>query len=349
MSPPKPHLLLLDPDRYSIEARELLGTVADVVDGPLTRQELCERIGEFDVLVLRLSHRIDADLIGRAGRLKAVATNTTGLDHIDLVAARQHGIAVLSLRGELAFLETIVSTAELTWGLLLSLIRQIPAAHRSVLDGAWRRDDFVGRDLAGRTLGVVGCGRIGRKVAAYGAAFGMSVLAFDPDPRVIPSTVVACASLHELLGRSEVVTLHVTEGADTRGLIGTAELGLMRPGALLVNTSRGSVVDSEALLAALDSGQLAGAALDVVDGELAAGFPGHNRLIDFARRSRALVITPHIGGVSSDSWARTETFLAKKIVDFFAAPSLPSPATAGEGREGAADSGRSTGESKANR
>lgn len=320
MSPPKPRLLLLDPDRYSAEARALLETVADVVDGPLTRQELRNRVGDYDALVLRLSHQIDADVIGRADRLKVVATNTTGLDHIDLAAAQQRGIAVLSLRGELAFLETIVSTAELTWGLLLSLIRQIPAAHRSVLDGAWRRDDFVGRDLAGRTLGVVGCGRIGRKVAAYGAAFGMSVLAFDQDPQAIPSPVVACASLHELLDRSDVVTLHVTEGAETRGLIGAAELGRMRPGALLVNTSRGSVIDSEALLAALDSGRLAGAALDVVDGELADSFPRGNRLIDFACRNRALVITPHIGGVSSDSWARTETFLARKIVTFFTAP-----------------------------
>ncbi len=309
----RPRLLNLDPDRYSPAARAILDEVAEVVDGPLARTELEDRIGAFDALILRFSHRIDRDLIRRAPRLRLIATNATGTDHIDEVAAREHGISVISLRGETAFLETIPSTAELTWGLLLALTRRIPAAAADVVAGQWRRDLFTGRDLAGRRLGIIGCGRIGRKVARYGLAFGMTVAAFDREPIQIPGEVAAFADLGELFATSDVVSIHLPYTAETRHLIGGTLLARLPAGAVLINTARGAIVEEHALFSALTTGRLAGAALDVLDGETDAGFANTHPLIHYAATHSNLLITPHIGGASADSWRKTEEFIARRV------------------------------------
>jgi D-3-phosphoglycerate dehydrogenase len=221
-----------------------------------------------------------------------------------------HGIAVLSLRGERGFLDQVTATAELTWGLLLALTRRIPAASRAAAAGAWDRDAFRGHDVAGKRLGIVGLGRLGRIVAGYGRAFRMSVAAHDPQTDAWPESVARAESLQALLAQSDVLSLHLPLSRETTGLIDAKALSALPDGAILLNTSRGAIVDEGALLAALMSGRLAGAALDVLSDETAVAA---SPLIAFAKQHERLLITPHIGGASHEAMARTEIFMAEKL------------------------------------
>lgn len=307
-------ILIAEPEGYSPAARAIYEEVGQVDEGPLTRGELKHCLADYDALVVRLAHQIDAELLAYAPRLRAIVSPTTGLDHIDLEAAGRLGVTVLSLKGETDFLRSIPATAELTWGLLLALIRRIPHAFQSVLQSEWDRDAYKGHDLAGQALGIVGLGRIGERIARYGLAFGMRVLAYDPYRAGWVDGVERVESLPELLQQSSVLTLHVPLNEETRGMIGADELALLPQGALLVNTARGEVVDEAALLAALESGRLGGAALDVISGERSGGSPD---LVQYARRRENLLITPHIGGATVESMSATEVFMAKKFKDFW--------------------------------
>jgi D-3-phosphoglycerate dehydrogenase len=315
MTTDRVRILNLEPENYSAEALAVLQLLGEVEGGPLRREELLDCIGQYDVLIVRLAHQIDRAVLDRAGRLRAIVSATTGLDHIDVDYAASKGIAVLSLRGETDFLRRIPATAEHTWALLLALVRRIPAAHASVLAGEWQRDRFRGADLAGKTLGLLGLGRIGEKVAGYAQAFGMQVLACDPYRRGWIPGVERLADQAELLRRSQILSVHVPLNAETEGLIGAAELALLPVGALLVNTSRGQVLDEAALLAALESGHLGGAALDVLADERQANLV-ESPLVRYARTHDNLILTPHIGGATRESMAATEIFMAHKLRAF---------------------------------
>jgi D-3-phosphoglycerate dehydrogenase len=310
-------LLVAEARDFSPEAVEILGGFGTCDLRQLDRAQLLETLPDYDVLWVRLGLTIDREIIDAASRLKVIVTATTGVDHIDLDYALRRNIEVLSLRGETQFLDSIPATAEHTWGLLLALNRRIPWAFRSVCHGQWDRDRFRGHDLRGQTLGIIGLGRLGIQVARFGLVFGMRVLAFDPYRQVWPSDVIRCASLEALLSLSNVVSLHVPLNSETTGLIGTRELQLMRPGAILLNTSRGAVVDAEALLEALASGHLGGAALDVIPDERDEGSVERQRLLEYAANSHQLLITPHIGGATFESMAATEVFMCRKLVRFF--------------------------------
>lgn len=303
-------ILNVEPDEYSDEARSILIQIGSLVEKNMDRSELLQRIHEFDALIVRLRHQVDAELINAAPALKIIVSATTGLDHIDMEYAARKNISVLSLRGETEFLRTIPATAELTWGLLLALTRNIPSAHASVLNGAWQRDRFKGHELAGLRLGIVGLGRIGEKVAGYGSAFGMKVKAYDPYRTDAVSGVELKTSLAELLGDSDVLSIHVPLIQETVNLIGTKELNMLQRGSWLVNTARGAIVNEPALLDALKSGHLAGAALDVLSGERTNE---NSPLIEHAHTHPNLLLTPHIGGATCESMHSTEVFMANKL------------------------------------
>lgn len=306
-------ILNAEPLNYSEEARRVLQTIGSVDERCLNREELLRCLFNYDVLIVRLGFQVDRAVIDAGSRLQAIVTATTGLDHIDVPYAEKRGVAVLSLRGEVDFLRSIPATAEHAWALLLALIRRIPWAYDSVLDGHWQRDAFRGHNLSRRRLGILGLGRIGEKVARYGLAFGMSVSAYDPAPVAEISGVTLCVSLEELLRRSDVLSIHVPLNVRTEKLIGRAELAHVPPGALLVNTSRGGVLDEIALLEALAGNRLAGAALDVVADEREQPGSGREALIAYARSHTNLLITPHIGGATIESMRDTEIFMAQKL------------------------------------
>jgi D-3-phosphoglycerate dehydrogenase len=307
-----------EPDGYSVAARDVLSAFADVREVTARRQELLTALGGADGLIVRLGHRVDEELLAAAPRLRMVATATTGLNHIDLKAAARHGVTVLSLKGETAFLDTVTATAEHTWGLLLALVRHLPGALTQAMAGRWERDQFKGRELSGLTLGIVGYGRLGRMVAGYGRAFRMRILAADPSP-ISQDAGISYLPLPAVLAGADVVSVHVALNPETDGLLDTTAFAQMKSGTYLVNTSRGEILDECALLKALESGRLAGAALDVLRDEVASGqtMPANHPLLTYARTHDNLLITPHIGGATTDAMHKTEVFLANKIRCFY--------------------------------
>jgi D-3-phosphoglycerate dehydrogenase / 2-oxoglutarate reductase len=308
-------IVIAESTDFSAAAAEELRRIGEVAALPGDRAALMAALPDADVLWVRLRHRVDSEVLRVAPRLKYIVTNTTGLNHIDLEESKRLGIEVLSLRGETTFLDDVRATAELTVGLLLGLMRAVPAAASHVRAGGWDRDSFKGRELYGKTIGVVGYGRLGRIVARYVRAFDMRVLTTDPN--VAASAVgpeVTMVDLPELLRGSDVVTLHVALSPATVSLLGGAELDQMRRGSFLVNTSRGELLDEPALLRALESGHLAGAALDVLCGEQDLDLAIHP-LVRYAQAHTNLLITPHIGGCTWESLAKTEEFLARRLVD----------------------------------
>lgn len=312
-------ILNVEPLGFSSEALAILSQLGQVVEMPLNRSELLSQLSSYDVLIVRFGQRIDREVIDAGSRLKAIVTAATGVDHVDVDYARERGIEVLSLRGENEFLETVSAAAEHTWALLLALVRRIPQAFKSIRAGLWERDLFRGRELNGKRLGILGFGRIGRKVATYARAFGMDVAAYDPYARQWIKSVERSPTLSELLVRSEIISLHVPLNKETLKIISREELLLLPLGALVINTSRGEVLDETALVDCLEEGHLAGAAVDVICHENGnAGIP-QSLLVNYARAHENLLITPHIGGATDESMAKTEIFMAAKLARFLGA------------------------------
>ena len=260
-------------------------------------------MADFDALVVRSMTQVDADLLEAGRQLKVVGRAGIGVDNVDVVAATDRGILVVN-----APTANLVSATEHTFALLLALARNIPAAQASMSAGEWNRKQFLGSELHGKTLGVVGLGRIGQGVAARARAFGMSVVAYDPflDASAARRMDIELAELNEVIAVADVVTLHTPLTDQTRNLINEERLAKMRPNALLVNCARGGVVDEEALLAALEGGRLGGAALDVFAEEP----PTDLRLVNHPR----VVTTPHIGAQTREAQERVATETARMVL-----------------------------------
>ena len=255
--------------------------------------QLVARLREHEIVVAMRERTVfDAALLSQLPKLKLLVTTGMANASIDMDAARQQGVTVCGTRG------VVGPAAELAWALLLALARGIPAEVENLRAGGERWQLSVGTGLAGKTLGVVGLGKLGSLVAGYGRAFGMTVVGWSRNNTPERSAALGigfAATLDELLGRSDVVTLHLTLTSGTTGIIGARALGLMKPGALLVNASRGPLVDEVALVDALATGRIAGAALDVFDREpLPAVHP--------FRTLPNVVATPHLGYVTGETY-----------------------------------------------
>jgi len=309
-------ILVAEKSSFSLRGLESLGKIAPVEALDLTQAQLVQKVQDYEILVVRLGLKVDRPILAAGQALRVVGTPTTGLDHIDLQAAQERGVAVLSLKGERDFLDQVYATAEHTFALLLCLVRHVPAAFEAVKSYEWRRDLYRGNELSGKALGIVGCGRLGSMVARYAAAFGMRVLVYDPYQTRLPDGAVACSTLAELLEECDVVSIHVPLNPETEGMLATDQFLLLRPGAILINTARGAVVEETALLHALESGRLAGAAVDVICNEHAVSQGATNPLIEYARTHDNLIITPHIGGATQESIEKADLFIAKKIREY---------------------------------
>lgn len=247
---------------------------------------------QANVLVTSLNRQYSYD---ECKQFNVVASCTTGTDHID-----NRDIPIISLQGETEFLQDIWATAEMTWALIMSLVRRIPGAFDDVKQGHWNREAFQGIELRGKTLGIVGYGRVGRQVAKLAEAFGMNVLWYDKTTNL---------NLTYILQRSDIVSVHVPLSAETKGMFGTEQFKQMQPTAYFINTSRGAVVDESALITALCEKWIAGAAIDVAINEPDIW----NQLRIWHDR---LIITPHISGNTAESRKTTQLFIASKIVKY---------------------------------
>ncbi len=288
-----------------------LRRVAHVVELPADQATLLNRIPEFSAYFASLAVRVDRAVLERAGELKVIATPSTGLDHIDVAEAEARGIEIISLKNDVEFLQKVTATAELAWALLLAVVRKLPRATSAASRGEWGRDVFRGRQLSGKTLGVLGYGRLGRMVADFGHAFGMRVIACDPKP-VEPAAHVTMVDFGALLRESDVVSIHIHLTDDNRRLLNADAIAQMKRGAVLINTSRGAIVDEGALLDALARGHLSGVGTDVIDGEWDADLAAHP-MLRYAREHDNLVVTPHIGGVTHESQTMAMSHTAGKL------------------------------------
>jgi D-3-phosphoglycerate dehydrogenase len=315
-------VLHAEPARYDADLRGRLESVADVAwmscEQPAFDAALAG--GTFDAVFLRIGLELRAPAIAAAECLRVVVTPSTGLDHIDVDALAERGIELISLKGQEALLRGVSATAEHTWALLLAVLRELPTAVDDVRVGRWEREGHLGTELRGRTLGVIGIGRLGSMVVRYGLAFGMQVLVQDVDPSRLDDLPegVRAVGLDALLASSDVVTLHVPLDSSTTVLLDAARVRRMRPGAVLVNTSRGELVDEGALVEALRSGRLGGLGADVVTGEANwnGRVPSRQEIVALARTMPNVVVTPHIGGFARDAVRATrrhvtEAFLRK--------------------------------------
>lgn len=281
-----------------------------------TRERLLREIGSFDGYICSLRFRVDREVLDAAGgRLKLVATNSTGTDHLDLHLLEQRGIAVISNKNDREILNEVTSTAELAFSLLLTCARPLPECFESTRRGQWLRHAMGGRQISGKTLGIIGLGRLGTMMAEYGRAFRMRLLATDPTPEKFPEWVER-TDLDRLLQESDFVSLHVHLTEQTHHLLGVRELDRMKWGSCLINTSRGGLVNEDALISQMKAGRIAAAGLDVIDGEWLEDKSQHP-LIRYSRENPKLYITPHIGGATPEAGAITGRHLFRKVVQFF--------------------------------
>jgi len=265
-----------------------------------------ERLAPFQAILVRSASKLTAADIAAATVLRVIGRAGVGIDNIDLAAANQRRIAVISTPEA-----NTISTAELTFTLLLAAARRVPMAQRSLEQGLWKRNDFRGVELFGKTLGVIGFGRIGREVAVRARAFGMRVLAYDP---LIPAATIAhhhadAVDFTMALCQSDFITLHVPFNDSTNKIINGEALKLCKPGAYLINCARGGLIDEQAVRQALDSGQLGGVALDVFAQEPP---PKDHPLIGHPR----VVCLPHLGALTDEAQTRAATELAENVAAY---------------------------------
>ncbi len=294
-------------DKLSEAASEIFTSRGVEVDRKvgLSKEELLDIIGEYDGLAVRSATKVTPDVVAAANNLKVVGRAGIGVDNIDIPAATAKGIVVMNTP-----FGNSVTTAEHAIAMMLAMARQIPQANASTHAGKWEKSRFMGVELTGKTLGVVGCGNIGSIVASRAQGLRMRVVAYDPflsEDRALELGVER-VDLNTLLARADIVSLHVPMTDQTRNIINADAIARMRPGSRLVNCARGGLVDEAALKEALDSGHLAGAALDVFEEEPATDNPlfGHERLI----------ATPHLGASTTEAQEKVAHQVAEQMADY---------------------------------
>jgi phosphoglycerate dehydrogenase-like enzyme len=306
--------------KYQPENIKLLQREFDLRMLDTPAQDTPELLKDVEVLFAPLGYRADRAKIDACPKLAAIVSNTTGHPHIDVQYARSRGVYVACLKFAPEFLRTITATAELTWGLILALTRKIMPASRAVLKGEWDRRPYGASAMLSRmSLGIVGHGRLGTLVARYGSAFGMRVRYYDPQLERSSEGAERVDTLERLVESSDIVTVHVPHEADTERMFSREVFARFKPGAYFVNTSRGELLDWQALLESLESGRIAGAALDVFEGEFEPGFAdtfGVHPVLDYARSHDNILLTPHIAGSTVDAWRLTENHAIRMALAF---------------------------------
>ncbi|MEN6571344.1 MAG: hydroxyacid dehydrogenase [Anaerolineaceae bacterium] len=295
-------------DGLEENGKEILRKSAEVVDQPgITAEDLLKVVGEYDALIVRGRTKVTAAVFDAGKKLKVVGRAGVGVDNIDLAAAKAHGVTVVN-----SPLATSVAVAELTMGLMLSEIREIARADAGLKSGKWLKKELEGTELMGKTLGIIGFGRIGAAVAKRAAAFDMTIVGYDP---LIPAEEIKKRggqpmSLDELLKVSDIITMHLPLTADTKNMLNAEAFEKMKKGVYIICAARGGVIDETALLDALNSGKVAGAALDV----FAVEPPGQSDLVNHPK----VVDTPHIGAQTVESQARAANDISEEVINALA-------------------------------
>jgi D-3-phosphoglycerate dehydrogenase len=302
MSEPIKVLIADDMSKKAVEVLSGAGFSVDFKVG-MKPEELAACVGEYHALGIRSASKVTAATLANPGKLKIIGRAGVGTDNIDVKVASEKGVLVINTpQGNAA------AAAELAIGLMFALARKIPQAAETMRQGIWEKKKFMGGEIAGKTLGVVGLGNIGRNAASRGVGLGMNVIGFDPHPPKELPAGVKVVSLDELIAKSDFVTLHVPMTPDTKGLFGAETLAKMKKGSYLINCARGGIVDENAVLAALTSGHLAGAALDVFAKEPPEPSP--------LFQHENLIATPHLGASTREAQEKVAIEMAEVFVGF---------------------------------
>jgi D-3-phosphoglycerate dehydrogenase len=303
----RPRILIADP--VATEGIDMLREIGDVdVRTGLPADELISAIGAYDALVVRSETKVTRDVLNAARRLVAVGRAGVGVDNIDIPAATERGVVVVN-----APQGNTVAAAEHTVALLMALARHIPQADASMRAGKWARKDFMGTELRGKALGVIGLGPIGSEVARRALGLEMRVLAHDPfvPSEKVRSLGVEPVALDDLLSTSDFITVHVPLTSATRGMIGAEQFARMKDGVRILNVARGGIIDEQALAEAVKAGKVGGAAIDVFTAE---PIPADNPLLGDPR----IILTPHLGASTAEAQERVAVDVAEQIVDILA-------------------------------
>lgn len=295
--------ILLTDGLAPISDQDLLSSVELIDKKGISPDDLLDVIPEMDAVIVRGRTKITETVLGKAEKLKVVGRMGVGVDNIDLKAAEAHGVTVVN-----APVATTVSVAELTIGMMLSLIREIPKADCGMKAGEWLKKELVGTELYQKTLGVIGYGNIGQAVGVRALAFGMNVIAYDLNLSMeeVQSTGAEPVSYEELLERADIITMHLPLNETTKYIISAETIKKMKDGVVIICAARGGVIEESALLAALDSGKVAGAALDVFESEP----PGDNPLPKHPK----VVATPHIGAQTKEAQLRAGHDIVSEVL-----------------------------------
>lgn len=269
----------------------------------MSAEDLLKSIAEYDALIVRGQTRVTPAVFEAATRLKVIGRAGVGVDNIDLEAAKKHNVTVVN-----APTSTTVAVAELAFGLLLAVAREIPRADAGMKQGEWLKKQFEGVELNGKTLGIIGFGRIGMEVGKRAAAFGMNVIIYDPNvsEHELVHGNAEPVSLQELFAWSDFISLHLPLNVQTRDLLGPMAFAQMKDGVRIISTARGGIIDEAALLDALNSGKVAGAGLDVFEKEP----PGLTELVSHPR----VIATPHIGAQTAEAQTRAAEDIASEVL-----------------------------------
>lgn len=299
-----PDYNILITDGLDARGQSILRSAARVDDKTgLSADDLLKAIPDYDVMIVRGRTKVTGSVMDAATRLKVIGRAGVGVDNIDLEAAKKHNITVVN-----APLSTSLAVAELTFALLLALAREIPRADESMKQGQWLKKELEGVELNGKTLGLIGFGRIGMEVGKRASAFGMNVIAYDPliSEDDIKERGAEPVSIQELFSWSDFISLHLPLNVQTRDFIGPLAFSQMRDGVRIVCAARGGIIDEAALLDALNRGKVAGAALDVFEKEP----PGLTEIVSHPR----LIATPHIGAQTAEAQSRASEDIANEVL-----------------------------------
>ena len=299
-----PNYNILITDGLDARGQSILRAAAHVDTRDSTpAEELIKVIADYDALIVRGQTRVTAAVMDAAPRLKVIGRAGVGVDNIDLEAAKKHNITVVN-----APASTTVAVAELAVGLLLALAREIPRADMAMKQGQWLKKQFEGVELNGKTLGIIGFGRIGTEVSKRAAAFGMNVITYDPNisEHELVDGNAEPVSLQDLYAWSDFISLHLPLNVQTRDLIGPQAFSQMKDGVRIISTARGGIIDEAALLIALNSGKVAGAALDVFEKEP----PGLTELVSHPH----VIASPHIGAQTAEAQFRAAEDIANEVL-----------------------------------
>ena len=277
------------------------------------REYLLNYINQYDVLVPHLFEEIDANILAKATNLKILATPSTGKDHINIDALEAAGIQLISLNDDRSFIDEIRSTAEMNWLLILSCMRNLRhLLDRVQIEKSWVNTDIRGFELNSKTLGIIGYGRLGKMIANYGNCFGMKVYAYDTDIMQYDDAVTGI-DLDSLLAISDVISINAKLNPASANMIDATAVSKMKDGVVIVNTARGGIIVSEAIMDGLKSGKIANVGLDVCNGEFAGAKLPEDALVQQSFQDNRIIITPHAGGSTYDAHAKVFGKVAELI------------------------------------